>query len=946
MQYQQTPAVASGLPASSLGSPESGVGPRLLYWFAAAAIALAGLLIGFTLDLFRTQSLAASLRLTESFAHVVSDDIAGAVQNIDQSLQLGQGAIADLKRSGQLNQAAVGRMLSSQVKKLPLVRAMWVMDKTGRIEFESTAGYIGLDLADRDYFQIYAAEPKTEFFMGQPLRGKATGIWFLSASRPLYDADGNFTGAIVAAIEPRHMEETWKSVELGDGGSIALFRRDGTLMARSPFEEAAIGKKFIRGPIFSELLLKSSAGRLQAPSGVDGKVRSFAYRTLNAYPALVVVVGQSVDLVLTPWRKLAVLAIAIWAVASAAVVTFCIFLDRAWQLQARGKAEALLMFNRLSLATDAASIGVWEWEIDKEDKWFATPTYFTAMGYAVNEGLADRDQWATRLHPDDKDAVMAKIHAVLAGGNVVYEYEARLMHADGAYRWVKVAGRVLARDSAGKPTRLIGVRIDITDIKESEELMRKSEAKYKALFDEAPDGMNIVDRNGNFVDVNPSMCSMLGRPRDELLTMNAADIVIASEVAHIKPTILSITHYSSHHQEWRLTHKDGSIVDTDVIAIEMPDGNLLGMVRDVTNRKLVEAALLESEERYRLLVDQSPYSIAIHQDGKLRLFNRASLNLFGAVSPSELVDKEVLSLVHPNSREEAQNRIRRMLAGESSLYPAEYLFLKLDGTTFDGEVSAVPFTFQGRPAIQVIALDISKRKKAEVALLDHQKRLKAVSRRVLEVQEAERRRVAVELHDELGQALTAIKINLHSRDLLLEPARGQSHAALNRENLRIVEDALQQVRRLALTLRPAVLDDLGLAPALRWLIDQSIEHNGFAARFDSQLPPGRLLPEVETAFFRIAQAGLTNVVRHAQARQVSLTLVQDGATLVMTLQDDGVGFVASLMWARAKAGGSIGVLGMEERASLIGAHFSVEAAPGLGTTLRLSCTLQPKEHSA
>lgn len=115
----------------------------------------------------------------------------------------------------------------------------------------------------------------------------------------------------------------------------------------------------------------------------------------------------------------------------------------------------------------------------------------------------------------------------------------------------------------------------------------------------------------------------------------------------------------------------------------------------------------------------------------------------------------------------------------------------------------------------------------------------------MEVRQAERQRVAVELHDELGQALTAIKINLYSRELL----QGKSPADLNAENLRIVEESLQQVRRMPLALRPSVLDDLGLAPALRWLGDQSVEYNGFTANFYSELPLGRLEPEIETAFF-------------------------------------------------------------------------------------------------
>jgi signal transduction histidine kinase len=236
----------------------------------------------------------------------------------------------------------------------------------------------------------------------------------------------------------------------------------------------------------------------------------------------------------------------------------------------------------------------------------------------------------------------------------------------------------------------------------------------------------------------------------------------------------------------------------------------------------------------------------------------------------------------------------------------------------------------------------------EMALYKHQtearlfnvtRQLKALSRRVLEAQEQERRRVALELHDELGQLLTAIKINLQ----IGERFKDQPPLGLYAENLRIVEDALQHVRRLATALRPSMLDDLGLAPALKWIAEENAKRSGFEFCFHHERTQVRLASEIETACFRIVQEALTNIARHAKAKRVEITLRRDVTDLVLCVQDDGLGFDLGAMRERAIAGGSLGVLGMQERATLLGGHLEIESEPGHGCTLQLRCPWQNQE---
>ena len=240
--------------------------------------------------------------------------------------------------------------------------------------------------------------------------------------------------------------------------------------------------------------------------------------------------------------------------------------------------------------------------------------------------------------------------------------------------------------------------------------------------------------------------------------------------------------------------------------------------------------------------------------------------------------------------------------------------------------------FSERELRTVLAMALYKHQ-AETRLQNTTRQLKALSRRVLQAQEQERRRIAIELHDELGQSLTAIKINLQ----LGERFKGQVPTDLNLESIRIVEDALQQVRSLATALRPSMLDDLGLVPALQWLSDQAAQRGGFSASFLYDKADGRVASDIETVCFRIVQEALTNITRHARASQVTIRLSREGGELLLSVRDDGQGFDLAAMRERAIAGGSLGVLGMQERATLVGGQLDIDSAPGRGSVLQFKC---------
>jgi signal transduction histidine kinase len=213
--------------------------------------------------------------------------------------------------------------------------------------------------------------------------------------------------------------------------------------------------------------------------------------------------------------------------------------------------------------------------------------------------------------------------------------------------------------------------------------------------------------------------------------------------------------------------------------------------------------------------------------------------------------------------------------------------------------------------------------------------LQRLSRSLLEAQEIERRAIARELHDELGQSLQAIKINLQTAQRF--PQESPARLA---ECVDLVNHTIQQVRTLSVDLRPSVLDDLGLAAALEWYVERQAQQVGFVGRFIAEPRDLRLNSTVETACFRVVQEALTNIARHAKARHVWVELRRQGEEVHLSVRDDGAGFDVRAAQERALQGGSFGLLGMRERAELAGGVLTMQSAPTQGTEICLRFPLQ------
>lgn len=468
--------------------------------------------------------------------------------------------------------------------------------------------------------------------------------------------------------------------------------------------------------------------------------------------------------------------------------------------------------------------------------------------------------------------------------------------------------------------------------------LRKSEQQFRTIFEAEPECVQVLDQDGWLLQINAAGLKMFEADSlQQLQPHRLVDLMVPAYVADFLALHQRALTGEPGVLEYEIVGLGGTRRWMDAHAAPMRDADgqitmVLSVARDITERRLSYQQRRVSDY---ILSAVTQGVIISGPDQRVLQVNDAFLKITG-LQRSDIIGLNCKVLQGPLTDPGTIARIRACLqAGQD--FQGELLNYRGDGSTFWNELSISPVRDERNLVTQYVGItrDVTERKQAQALQQEHMNQLQGLSRRVLEAQETERRRVAHELHDELGQYLTAIKINLQSSHALSEV----SATARNEDNIRIVEDAIQQVRRLAAALRPSVLDDLGLVPALKWMAQQNAARGQIAIHCHSQIADVRLLPEIETACFRIAQEALTNILRHASCKQVDIGLELRQDSLLLTIADDGRGFDVAQALQRARAGNSLGLMGMQERAGLIGGALRLESSPCSGSRLTLECPL-------
>ncbi|MGE0645433.1 MAG: PAS domain S-box protein [Nitrospira sp.] len=367
------------------------------------------------------------------------------------------------------------------------------------------------------------------------------------------------------------------------------------------------------------------------------------------------------------------------------------------------------------------------------------------------------------------------------------------------------------------------------------------------------------------------------------------------------------------------------------------------------------AKLDDATRRLGAIVESSSDAIlSVTPDGFVTTWNAGAERIFG-YSATEMIGRSILTLI-PDHLHRDKAWLLATVRGAHDIHTYDAVRLNKSGKSIDVSVTLSPLRdavgqFVG---VSKVIRDISERKRAETLLhqahealeLKVQERtaelrranssLRELSGRLMQVQEEERSRLARDLHDEVGQLLTALKIDLQD---IQHGGAGEARIDSLTDSLELVDHLLTQVRTLALDLRPSLLDDLGLVPALRWYATRQATRNGWILRLSVEDMTGRVPASIEVACFRVAQEALTNIAKYAQAKTIDLALRRHDEEVTLVLQDDGVGFDVQAARQRAQGGESIGLLGMEERVRLAGGDLVITSTPGHGTRLQICFSL-------
>ncbi|MFZ1402011.1 MAG: PAS domain S-box protein, partial [Anaerolineae bacterium] len=577
-------------------------------------------------------------------------------------------------------------------------------------------------------------------------------------------------------------------------------------------------------------------------------------------------------------------------------------------------------------------------------KTLANPADIRKMGVAsAAEALGKTD---FEVFPPDLAAPFdADDQHVIQTGQPVLNREERFILPDGSQGW-QLTSKAPLRDRAGQVIGLVGVGHDITERKRAEEALRESEARFRVIFERANDAIHVDNADDQILQVNPRMGELMGYSREELLTMRVSDLQ-APEVRGQSGNVVrnELARHGHVAFESLNLHRSGRRipVEVSVACIESAQGDLyVSIVRDITERKQAEEEQRKSAEElqwlFKSMINAFVIFESVFDDGgnfisyRFVYINDAYERITGV--KNEEVKSKTVHEVWPETEPEWVKRY-----GEVAVTGISQTFDLYHDPTRKLYHCIVYRPWNRKDRFCVIFEDITERKRAEEErerLFQEVQRardqLQALSRRLVEVQETERRHIARELHDEVGQLLTGLKMLLETNSHL--PADTLRSRLSNAQSL--VEQLLEQVQGMSLDLRPTMLDDLGLLPALLWFAKRFADQTGVRVHLEHAGLDRRFASEIETAVYRIVQEALTNVARHADVKEAIARLWATQDTLHVQVEDRGKGFHVQ---AALVAPISSGLSGMRERAVALGGNLMIESTPGVGTHVVLEVPL-------
>lgn len=465
--------------------------------------------------------------------------------------------------------------------------------------------------------------------------------------------------------------------------------------------------------------------------------------------------------------------------------------------------------------------------------------------------------------------------------------------------------------------------IEIAIYKHSLEIkLRHSEEKFRILFNNSPLGNVLFDQEGKIADVNPAFVKMIGNSKEQLIDRNLWKILFAKE-------ILFNQEYLTHNQsiEIHFNSSDGQKIWLKISfsTIDLPQAAInyfLGVAEDVTVQKLSEEILKESEFKLRRMVENLPAG-AVYLDDKTFYFNKEVEKITGYKA------KEISNL---------NQWFEKLFPGQTDQVLSYYKNDKLDGFKAP-RIVEITRNDKGKRNLEFVAHlfssgevwilnDITQKVIAEEKLIKSRDQLKKLSEHLQAAREEERAKIAREVHDDLGQSLTALKMDVvwlkKNRQLKQEVLSEKLDSMVD-----VINQTIKTIQRIGTELRPKLLDDLGLISAIEWQTREFQNRSGIKCKINLINDSIDLNNNASLTVFRIFQEALTNIARHSKADSVDITIKSDDKDFYVSIYDNGVGIPKN----KLEASTSIGIIGMKERADIVGGHVQIKTDSKKGTEI-------------
>jgi PAS domain S-box-containing protein len=513
----------------------------------------------------------------------------------------------------------------------------------------------------------------------------------------------------------------------------------------------------------------------------------------------------------------------------------------------------------------------------------------------------------------------------LAQGKTVTT-ERIMKRKDGGVNYLEITSKLL------KDGKLLSFVRDVAERRKAEEALKASEEKYRTLVEQASDAIFIADTSGRFVTVNSSACKLAQRTEEELMQMNIYDFAILEDLQREPFHFDELKEGKTVVTERIMKVKEGLVVNIEVTAKLLSDGRLLAFVRDISQRIKVQTEIIKEKNLSDSIINSLPGIFYLYnKQGKFLRWN-TNFEKVTLYSSEEIREMHPIELFTDEEKELLTEKISNVFINGEDEVQANLLLKSKE--TIPYFFTGIAIDYEGETCLMGVGIDFSEREKAQQEIEKTTEKLRELTAHLLSVREEERKRIGREIHDELGQQLTAIKMDVSWIDKKL--AEDSSLVKNKLKNIiTLLDGSNQSIRRILSELRPGILDDYGLIEALEWQNRQFTSNTGIPVKFTTTEKELKLPEPVATCIFRVYQEAFTNITRYADAKKVTASLTINNGIIKVTVADDGKGFDTIAVQSKK----SFGILGMRERVLSLNGKFALISSHQKGTKITISIPL-------